>query len=207
MKKARLLVADDHEVVRQGLRELIARTPDLQLVGEASDGYAAELLARTQSADLMILDIALPERRGLQVLETLRADGIDLPILFFSMYPAAQYLDYARRAGAQGFVSKSARSEDLLHIVRQILAGRSGYTRAQRALPMPAVPNDPFATLSRRETEVMRGLLRGASLHDIAQEIGVGAKSVSTYRRRLLDKLGVKSNAELATLAARHGHP
>ncbi len=203
--KHRLIVADDHEVVRQGLRDAFSRTGDLEVVAEAADGGEAERLARTVAADLLLLDISLPGRRGVQVLEALRADGIGIPVLLFSMYPASQYVDYARRAGAQGFVGKDADTETLVRAVRRILAGGTAFPGRRRANHGAAVAADPFAVLSRRESEVMRGLLRGAPLVEIAQRLGIGAKSVTTYRRRILEKLGLRSNAELAALAARHG--
>jgi DNA-binding NarL/FixJ family response regulator len=204
--KARLIIADDHAVLRQGLRDLVARTPDLEIVAEAADGAEAERLARTMPADLLLLDVALPVRRGVQVLESLRRDGIRLPVLLFSMYPAAQYADYARRAGAQGFVSKSVDSAELMAAIRRVVDGGTVFPRRERTSRRSESAADPFAALSRRESEVMQGLLKGESLQHIAAAIGIGPKSVSTYRRRLLDKVGVRSNAELATLAARHGY-
>lgn len=206
--KHRLIVADDHQVVRQGLRDIFSRTPDLEVVAEAADGGEAERLAREVAADLLLLDVSMPGRRGVQVLESLRAAGIALPVLLFSMYPASQYVDYARRAGAQGFVGKDEDATALLRAIRRVLTGgtafpgRQGAGHGGRGGTDPA---DPFAVLSRREAEVLRGLLRGDSLVDIAARLGIGAKSVTTYRHRLLQKLGVKSNAELAALAARHG--
>ena len=203
--KSRLIIADDHEVVRQGLRDLLARTPDLEVVAEARDGPEAERLARERSADLLLLDLALPGANGVRVLEHLRADGIRLPVLLFSMYPASQYVDHARKVGAQGFVGKSDSSEALLHSIREVLAGREAFPAREGGRPEPGPDGNPFAGLSRRENEVMRGLLLGHSLQRIAEDLGIGAKSVTTYRRRLLDKLGVRSNVELAALAARHG--
>jgi DNA-binding NarL/FixJ family response regulator len=204
--KARVLIADDHEVVRQGLREIFGTTEDLQVVGEAADGGEAERLARSTPADLLILDIALPARRGMQVLESLRATGVALPVLFFSMYPAAQFGDYARRAGAQGFVSKDVDSATLLRIVREVLAGGSAFAVGDAQGGLPGTDADPFLELSPRELEVMQGLLRGESLMEIAQAMNIGSKSVSTYRSRLLVKLGLSSNVELAALAAHKGY-
>lgn len=201
--KHRLIIADDHAVVRQGLRDIFARTPDLEVVGEAADGDEAERLVRREAADLLLLDISLPGRRGVQVLESLRAEGLRIPVLLFSMYPASQYVDYARRAGAQGFVGKDADAAALVRAVRRVVAGGTAFP-VRRRMNHSATP-DPFAVLSRRESEVMRGILAGTPLFRIAERLGVGAKSITTYRRRVLEKLGVKSNAELAALAARHG--
>lgn len=201
--KARIVIADDHQVVRQGLRDILSRTADMQVVGEAVDGAEADALARAGEADLLILDIALPIRRGIQVLESLRADGIKLPVLFFSMYSASQYVEYARQAGAQGFVGKDADEGDLLRAIRRIIAGGSSFPARYRTVP--ASGNDLFNTLSRREFEVMQDLVAGTSIVEIAEKLGVSSQSVTTYRRRLLEKLGVKSNAELVSLAILHG--
>jgi len=202
--RSRVIIADDHAVLRQGLRDLLSGTSDLEVVAEASDGAAAERLARIRPADLLLLDVALPERRGLQVLESLRRDGIALPVLVFSMYPAVPYAEHARRAGAQGYVAKDADSSELLRAIRRVLAGGTSFP-GRRSAGLRQGSGDPFAQLSAREVEVMSGLLAGSSLLQIAAAAGITPKTVTTYRRRLLDKLGVRSNAELAALAARHG--
>jgi len=204
--KSRLILADDHQVVRHGLRDMVRLTLDLEVVGEAADGVVAERLARTQPADLLILDVALPGRRGTAVLESLRADGIGLPVLFFSMYPAGQYSDYARRAGAQGFISKDVDAEALMAAVRRILSGGTSFPGRSARTSDVGSRAETFAALSRREFEVMQALARGTKILDIAAGLGISAQSVTTYRRRLLEKLGVASNAELATLAAHHGY-
>ncbi len=116
------------------------------------------------------------------------------------MYPATQYADYVRRAGGQGFVSKDADSQTLIDALRRVASGRS-------AFPPSRPGDDPFTGLSSREAEVLAGLLMGTPVSEIAQRLGISAKSVSTYRRRILDKLGVESNAELIALAIHHGMP
>jgi DNA-binding NarL/FixJ family response regulator len=202
---ARILIADDHEVVRQGLRDILALAPDLTVVAEAADGVEAERMARERPAELLILDIALPRRTGMAVLESLRASGVLLPVLLFSMYPAAQYAEFARRAGAQGFVGKDADAASLLRAIRRVLNGEMAFPE-RRSAETGAREDDPFRSLSPREFEVMMGLLQGDSLDQIATRMSVGAKSVSTYRARLLVKLGLSSNVELAALATRKGY-
>lgn len=204
MTVRRLLVADDHAVVRDGLREIVKRGPELAVVAEAADGDEALRLAWEGDCDLLVLDISLPCRNGIEVLRELRAGGSSLPVLFFSMHPASQYADYARRLGAQGFLSKDADGDAVRTALLRVLEGGTAFPPKARA-PSARGNHDPFARLSRREAEVVAGLLRGDSLEHIAQGLGVSAKSVTTYRRRLLDKLGVDSNAELAALAARCG--
>ncbi len=204
MVKARILIADDHGVVRQGLRDMLSSCGDMRVIGEAADGLAAERLTESLAPDLLILDVALPGRRGVEVLESLRARGIRTPVVFFSMYPASQYVDYVRRVGGQGFISKDADVAIIIDGLRRVLAGGTAFLPQG---PASAPPDDPFAGLSRREAEVLAGLMVGTPASEIALRLGISAKSVSTYRRRILDKLGVDSNAELIALAIRHGLP
>lgn len=201
---ARLIIADDHPLICQGLTETIQHDPTLSVIATAHDGGETERLARTLSADLLVLDIALPVKSGIKVLESLRADGVALPVLFFSMYPAAQYVAHARRAGAQGFIGKDADGESVVAAIHRILSGRTsfppqsapraGNTIRSRARDVP---------LSAREQEIMDCLLHGTPLVTIAAELGISPRSVSTYRTRLLEKMGVSNNAELISLMAR----
>lgn len=204
--KARLIVADDHDIVREGLRKLVEQAPDLEIAAEAADGLEAERLAREENAELLVLDVALPGRRGVQVLQSLRGAGVKLPVLFFSMYPPEQYASVVRRAGAQGYVPKSADAAELLRAARRVIAGGMVFPERATLPKAKRTPRDPFATLSRREAEVLQGLIAGTRLDRIAKDLGIDAKSVSTYRRRLLDKLDVKNNAELIALALRHAY-
>jgi DNA-binding NarL/FixJ family response regulator len=130
---ARLLLVDDHPVVLQGLRLIVQRAPDLQVAGEAADGAAAEALARQVPADLLLLDVGLPQRSGVQVLQALRRDGIALPVLFYSMVPTGQYAAYLRRAGAQGIVGKEVDEATLLQAVRRVLAGQTVFPGSSAA--------------------------------------------------------------------------
>jgi DNA-binding NarL/FixJ family response regulator len=223
---ARIIIADDHQVVRQGLRQILQGRPDWVVVDEAGDGITAEHKVRSLLADLLILDIGLPLRRGVEVCERLRADGILLPILFFSMYPPSQYVPVARRIGAQGFLGKDASSASVLAAVERVLAGYSyfagepdpaaapapgshaGDSSIDKRTPTPAPRGglgNPFGTLSPREAEVLRGLVAGHSLVKLSHSMGVNNKTLSTYRKRLLTKLAVANNAELLTLAILHG--
>ncbi|SDH99242.1 response regulator transcription factor [Propionivibrio dicarboxylicus] len=203
--KSGLIIADDHPMMCHGLSEIIARTPDLEVVAIAHDGEQAETMAKQRPADLLILDVAMPIKSGLDVLESLRSAGIRLPVLFFSMYPPDQYVPYIRKAGAQGFIGKDAEEKTLLAAIRKILAGNVFFPSL--TTPRHRSVNTPIRelpTLSSRENEVLNQLLRGTPLVDIAAELGISPQSVTTYRRRLLDKLGVKNNVDLIRLM---GHP
>jgi RNA polymerase sigma factor (sigma-70 family) len=208
--KQRIIIADDHLVVRQGLRDILGLRADLEVVAEAADGVMAEQLVRSTLAELLILDIGLPLRRGMPLLERLRADGYALPVLFFSMYPAAQYAAAARKAGAQGFVGKEASAEELLEAVYRVLAGGTSFPPSAEAQGQQGSfnvnVNDVFAALSPRERQVLQCLLAGTSLQELSLVLGLSNKTVSTYRSRLLNKLGAHSNAELVALAICHGY-
>jgi DNA-binding NarL/FixJ family response regulator len=199
--KSRLIIADDHQVVRQGLRDMVRHRSDLEIVAEAWDGAMAEDVARATMAELLILDIGLPVRRGLAVLERLRGNGFLTPVIFFSLYPAAQYAGPAKKAGAQGFVGKEASADEVLRAIDAVLAGGTSFP-----LRPELAGGDPFKTLSAREEQVLSGLLAGTSLQDLSETMGLSNKTLSTYRARLLAKLDVTSNAELVALAMCHGY-
>lgn len=201
--KSRLIIADDHPMVCKGVCDIVAGLADAEVVATAYDGEEAEHLARTIPADLLILDIALPRKSGLKVLEALRAEDRALPVLFFSMYPASQYVPYLRQQGAQGFLGKEANESTLVAAIRKILAGKTVFPES--AASGHGRRSMRGGRLSAREDEVMRHLLRGVPLVVIAAEMGNSAQSVTTYRRRLLDKLNVTNNAELIALMQRLG--
>lgn len=203
--KSRIIIADDHPVVRRGLRDILHSRPDLEVVAEAWDGAMVEEVVRSHLAELLIMDIGLPTRRGLAVLERLRADGILLPVIFFSMYPASQYAVSAKKAGAQGFVGKEAPAAELLQAIDQVLSGGSSF--GQRGSRASAATDDLFHALSPRELQVLNALLAGTRLQDLSLETDLSTKTLSTYRARLLSKLDVHSNAELVALAICHGYP
>lgn len=202
---ARIIIADDHAVVRQGLRDILKPLPHLQIVAEAADGVAAEEMARAIPADLLLLDIGMPLRRGVTVCESLRADGVVIPIVFFTMYPPSQYMPVARKIGAQGFIGKDSSSLEIVAALEQVLAGNSYFQAEQRDPRALARPGNPFSELSAREMEVCLALIAGVSLTSLAESLGLHIKTLSTYRHRLLAKVDVKSNAELVALAVLYG--
>lgn len=202
--KARIILVDDHPMVRQGLCDLIARTADMVVIAQGTDGAAAEHLARTVPADLLVLDIAMPRSNGVDVLLALRKAGIKLPVLFFTMTVASQYAAHVQRGGAQGFIGKEAESGVLLQAMRQILAGGTyfpnlaGHHHDRISPPAEGV-------LSIREKQVLQGLLRGESQVAIAATLGISAASANTYRRRILEKLGCATNADLIRIKSVSG--
>lgn len=202
---ARIIIADDHAVVRQGLRDILKSCPGLEIAAEAVNGVEAEDMARSVAADLLLLDIGMPLRRGVTVCERLRADGIRMPVVFFTMYPPSQYIPVARKIGAQGFIGKDAASAEILKALDQVLGGNHWFPPESPSRLATAAAGNPFSDLSARELEVCQALLAGASLTRLSQQLNLSIKTLSTYRHRVLNKLGLGSNAELVSLALLYG--
>jgi DNA-binding NarL/FixJ family response regulator len=202
-----ILIADDHWVVRQALRTVVASQPDLIVVGEAADGFQAVELSDTLKPDLLLLDISLPGLSGMQVLEQLNARAASPSVIVFTMHPADQYARHVRSLGAKGFLSKDSDAETILNTLNRVLQGNSVFplppspekTRRKQA------PRRTVDLLSKREEEVLRGLVCGERNAAIAEHLGISSKTISTYRRRLFVKLNVENNAELVAFATRSG--
>jgi DNA-binding NarL/FixJ family response regulator len=207
----RCLVADDHPIVRAGLVGLISAQSDMEHPGEA--GTAAEVLARTRDEhwDLVILDLNLPDASGLDVLRRIRRERPALPVLILSAHAEEQFAVRTLRAGASGYLNKQQAPEELVVAIRRVLAGRryvSGALAERLAAaldPAAAADRDPHESLSDREFQVLRLLGRGSAVSGIAKELHLSVKTVSTYRARLLEKLGLDSTAELVAYAIRNG--
>jgi DNA-binding NarL/FixJ family response regulator len=203
----KLLIADDHWVVRHALKSLLASRPDLVVVGEASDGSQALELAETLKPDLMILDISLPGMSGMQVLEQLKSRMHSPAVLIFTMHPADQYLKHVMTLGARGFMSKDSESGRILEAVDAILSGHTAFpvNQADEFKRRKKSYTKIIEPLSRREDEVLRGLVLGERNSVIAERLKISAKSVATYRLRIFEKLDVENNAELVALATQTG--
>lgn len=204
----RVLIADDHAILRRGLREILVRELKDSVFGEAKD--AQEVLARTQSDhwDLLILDISMPGRSGLDVLRDIRALRPKLPVLILSMHPEDQYGKRVLRAGASGFMTKESAPEELIKAVNKVLAGGRYVSPAlaeKLALDLnDEVQRDVQEALSHREFEVLRMIALGRTTSQIAEELHLSVSTVSTYRARILEKLGMTTTAELIQYALRN---
>lgn len=205
----RLAIVDDHEIVRAGFREMLAEEPDIRIVFEAASGEAAVGQLREAPCQLVLLDICLPGRSGVDVLRAIRQRHPEIRVLVLSAFPEERYALAMIRHGADGYLCKDCERDELLRAIRIVAQGRR-YVSARTAELLAgqlagesAAP--PHAQLSGRELEVFLQLARGASVSDLAAELKLSVKTVSTYRSRLLEKLGVASNAELAAYAIRHG--
>lgn len=210
----RLLIGDDHRIVREGLKQVLADAPDMQVVAEAQTGpevvtKVRQLLAEGASLDVVMLDIALPERDGLDVLQQLRKTWPALPVLMLSTYPEKQYAVRCIKLGAAGYLSKSADPDDMIAAVRKVAAGGRYVTPATAealANAIGAAPEKGSATpdtLSHREHQVFRLLVSGHTVSEIGAQLGLAPNTVSTYRARILEKTGAKNDVALALYAER----
>ena len=205
----RVLVVDDHPVVRRGIIQILEGEPDMASVSEAANAGELMRLAAGGDWDVVVLDINLPDRSGMEVLRDLKALRPDLPVLVLSMYPEDQYALRALKAGASGYLTKESVTEELVAAVRKA-AGGGRYVSASLAEKLAEamvspVGKAPHELLSNREFQVMRMIASGKRLKDIAQELRLSVKTVSTYRSRVMEKMGFQSDAQLIRYALRHG--
>lgn len=201
----KVLIVDDHWAIRQALTDVVSHCPGLTLVGQALDGQQALDMTLLYQPDVLVLDIALPRVRGLQVLRELRLRASPVKVLIFTMHPASSYASMARSWGAQGFLSKDADETSICAAILALVNGQTYFPTLARADEAQGELDamHPLDKLSRRENEVFRGLIRGEPNKDIAARLGISPKSVTTYRDRLFTKLNVDSIAQLCTMAAR----
>jgi two-component system, NarL family, invasion response regulator UvrY len=201
----RLALAEDHKVVRWAIREALSSADDLEIVGEA--GTAAEALAmlREVKPDVLVLDLTMPDRSGIDVLNEMRELDTAPLVVVLTWHTEPSYAARAIAAGAHGYVSKSAQPEELLRAIR-------GVVRGERIVP-PGVDEllssgavDPAGSLTARELQVMEMLARGMTNREIAEQLGISGKTVDTHRGHVLKKLGVRNNSELTSFAVKHGY-
>lgn len=203
--RIRVLVADDHPIVRQGLRQIIADTADMEVVAEATN--AREVLDHVARLDIDVglLDLIMPGTSGFDLLEAVRRERPRLPILVLSMHPEDQYAMRALRAGAAGYLNKESAPDDLVQAIRKVHAGGRWITPrlAEQLAAHLGAPADrlPHETLSNREHQVLCLLAKAMSVKDIGQQLHLSEKTISTYRARVLDKLGLKTTADLIRYA------
>lgn len=208
----KVLIGDDHRIVREGIKQVLADAPDVCVVAEAQTGPEVldqvGVLGGRQGLDLVLLDIALPGIDGLEVLQHLRVRWPELPVLMLSTYPESQYAARCIKLGAGGYLHKSADPDPMLEAVRQV-AGGGRYLTSDTAQALAAAVAATGAggveSLSHREHQVFRLLTAGHSVGEIGARLKLASNTVSTYRARILEKTGVKNDVELALLAERHG--
>jgi DNA-binding NarL/FixJ family response regulator len=207
MKK--VLLVDDHQIVRQGLKNLIELERDLEVAGEASSGIEALGLIRKNKYDIVVLDISMPDKNGVDTLHDLRHIAPDLPVLVLSGYAEEQYALNLMRSGCKGYLSKDADSEEIVKAVRNIANGKKyiSSTLAELLTNELSHPSEKqlHEMLSEREFQVFIKLAGGLSPTKIADELIISIKTVSTYRTRILEKMALNSNADLTYYAIKYG--
>lgn len=203
----RVITVDDHAVVRRGLKTIIEEEPDMQVVGEAGDGRDALSVIRQTPCDLVILDISMPGISGIEVLHQLRHDYPDLPVLILSMHEEEQYTLRVLRSGASGYLKKDSIPEELIKAIRKIIAGGKYISPSfsESLITGPELSDKPpHEKLSDREFQIMGMIACGKSLKDIGEALCISAKTVSTYRTRILEKMGMKTNADIVSYVLEH---
>jgi two-component system, NarL family, invasion response regulator UvrY len=205
----RVILCDDHALIRRGIRDTLSDAVDIQVVGEAGDYGELRALLRQTAGDVLLLDIQLPGRSGLDVMHALKDEGNPIKVLVVSMYPEDQYALRALRAGAYGYVNKGGDPQQLVAAVRTVAQGRKYVTPeiAQMLVESLTAPvaEHPHERLSDRELQTLTMIASGKRLSDIAEELNLSPKTVSVYRARVLEKLGLANNSELTVYAIRNG--
>jgi two-component system, NarL family, invasion response regulator UvrY len=205
----RVMITDDHAIVRQGLKQILSETEDISVTGEAETGFQAIKIVRQQEFDVMLLDISLPDRNGIEVLKQIRKDRPSLAILMLSMHNENEFAIRAIKAGAAGYLNKQSAPAQLVTAIRQVAAGHKFITPAlaeelANALTANASDQPLHVTLSDREYQTLCMIAAGKGLSEISEEMCLSPKTVSVYRARLMEKLKLSNNSELIRYAIKH---
>jgi DNA-binding NarL/FixJ family response regulator len=205
----RIVMADDHAIVREGLKRIIASAEDLVVVGEAADGGEVMLRVRENDFDVLVLDLSMPGRSGMELIKLVHAEKPRLRILVLSMHQELQYAVRAIKSGASGYLTKESAPEQLVLAIRKVAGGGAFVTpevAEQLALgAMPGAASQLHESLSDREFEVFRLLLAGLSVTEIGGRLNVSVKTASTHKSNLMQKMGLQNQSELIRYAIKHG--
>lgn len=204
----RVILVDDHALIRRGLREALGETGDISVVGEAGDYGELRALLRRERCDIVLLDVNLPGRSGIDALRSIVEDGLEVRVVVLSQYPEDQYGIRALKAGAMAYLNKAASAQTIVQAVRTVASGRKFITpEIAQALADSISAREGAAHdhLSDREMQTLILIAEGRKLSEIAERLALSPKTVSVYRARVLEKLALSSNAELATYAVRNG--
>lgn len=207
----KLILADDHAIVRAGLR-LMLEAEGIKIAGEAGCGQDALTLAETVSADILLLDITMPDISGIEILKRIKAHGSDMHVLILTGHSEEQYVKAAMMNGASGYVEKTASAQELLHAIEVVMTGQVYLSSDHAMLMLNSLLHtddkhhgiDPYALFSKRELEVLRLLVRGYSLSEAGEEMNLSLKTVDTYKTRIFAKLGINKKSELVQYALDH---
>ncbi len=204
----RILIADDHSIVRQGLKQIVSECPGMVVAGEAESGQEVLELVRKDDFDVAIVDIAMPARGGLEILRDLKAEKPSMKVMVLSMYSEEQYAIRSLRDGASAYLTKGSAPDELVQAIRAVAEGKRYITPAVAERMATYIEMDserpPHEKLSDRELQVLVLLGSGRSVGDIAGELSLSVKTISTYRTRILEKTGMETTAQLIKYAVQH---
>jgi len=204
----KILIADDHTIVREGLKQILAEVPDWVVAGEASHGFEVTEKLKRKHFDIVMLDISMPDKSGLDILKEIKSKKPKLPVLILSVHPEEQYAIRVLKAGASGYLTKDSAPEELIKAIRIALQGRkyvSSSLAEKLALDLESDIEGPLhERLSDREYQVLCLIARGKTVNQIAKELFLSPKTISTFRTRILEKMNMKTNAELIQYAIKN---
>jgi DNA-binding NarL/FixJ family response regulator len=206
----RIVIADDHAIVREGLKRIVGDVDGLQVAGEAADGTEVMRVVREQDFDVLVMDLSMPGRSGMELIKLVKAEKPKLRILVLSMHQETQYAVRSIKSGASGYLTKESAPAQLEQAIRKIAAGGAYIsTEVAEQLALGAMPGGqgaaPHETLSDREFQVFKLLVDGVSVTDIGARLNLSVKTVSTHKSNLMQKLGLSNQSELVRYAIRHG--
>lgn len=205
----KIIIADDHAIVRKGLKQILEETPDMVVTDEASNGIELLEKIRKSEFDVVILDLTMPGRGGIDSLKEIKTERPELPVLVLSVHPEEQYAMRVLKAGAAGYINKESAPVELLEAIRRVASGRkyvSAFLAEKLAFNLESDFEKPVhESLSDREFQVMCKIAMGKTVTDIANELNLSIKTISTYRTRILEKLNLKSTAEITRYAIKNG--
>ncbi len=201
----KILIADDHAIVRRGLKQILTETPDMIVAGEAYNGQDLLEKVRSDQWDVVVLDISMPGRGGLDVLKQLKSEQPKLPVLMLTIHPEDQYAVRVLRAGASGYLTKESAPDHLVEAIRKVARGGkyiSPHLAERLAFNLESISEKPLhEALSDREFQVLRFIASGKTVKEIGEELSLSVKTISTYRTRILEKMKMRNNAELTHYA------
>jgi len=208
MEKTKIIIADDHSIVRKGLRQIVNETDDLEVMGEAEDGHEALNMIRKGQWDVLLLDISMPGLSGIDVLKRMKSEKISLPVLILSTYPADQYALRLLKSGASGYLTKESAPEELVIAIRKVSQGGKYISPIVAELLsenlMGGIDEAPHNHLSDREYQVLCLIASGKTVTEIADEYSLSVKTISTYRTRILEKMQMGKTSELIHYAIKN---
>jgi two-component system, NarL family, invasion response regulator UvrY len=205
----RIVIVDDHAIVRKGLRQILADAPEMAVTAECADGQELLRQLEKEQFDLVLLDISMPGRNGIDLLKQVKGMRPDLPVLILSMHPEEQYAIRALKSGASGYITKESAPDELVKAIRKVSSGGVYVSSALAERLALALGSEgarlPHESLSDREYQILCLIASGRTVKEIAEHLSLSVKTISTYRTRMLAKMRMKSNAELSTYAIRNG--